>query len=165
MRPAPLIAALVLALAAPAAAEVDVTSRSTIFPGPYLAELVDVIDGDTLDMRIAIWPGLVAEYAVRVRGIDTPETRRPGCEEERDAGEAAALAVRDLYGPETRIRLSEVAYDPFSGRVVAEVRRYHADRWLSLADELVERELAQRWRPGMNPVPWCLLLSAGGPRG
>ncbi len=163
MRLTLLLAALTLpALALPAAAQMDVTSRSTIFPGPYLAELVDVIDGDTLDMRVAIWPGLVAEYAVRVRGIDAPETRRPGCEEERAAGEAAAEAVRELYGPETRIRLSQVAYDPFSGRVVAEVRREAPAGWRSLADELVERELAQRWRPGMNAVPWCLLLSAGG---
>ncbi len=148
-----------LVAAAPAGADFDVTSRTTVFPGPYAAELVKVVDGDTLDMRVAIWPGLVAEYAVRVRGIDAPETYRPGCEEEREAGKRAADAVRLLYAPETEIRLSEVSYDPFYGRVVATVARGTEEGWIDLADELAERELAQRWTPDMNDVPWCLLLS------
>ncbi len=155
----------IIAAAAPAGAEIDVTSRSTVFSGPYAAEVVRVVDGDTLDMRIAIWPGLVAEYAVRVRGIDAPETFRPGCEAERAAGEEAAQTVAQIYGPGTDTRLREVSYDPFYGRVVAEVRRdAGAEEWTSLADELLERELVQAWTPGMNPVPWCLLLSSPAPQ-
>lgn len=144
----------------PAAAQIDVTSRSTIFPGPYEAELVDVIDGDTLDLRVAIWPGIIADYAVRVRGVDAPEIRRASCEGERAAGEKARDWIQGIYGPDTRIQLRDVSYDPFSGRVVADVRRWRTDRWLSLAAELTSRDLAQRWTPDMDDVPWALLYCA-----
>jgi len=45
----------------------------------YYATVVRVIDGDTLEVRVNLWPGLVAEYAVRVRDIDAPELRGADC--------------------------------------------------------------------------------------
>ena len=123
----------------------------------YFAEVVRVIDGDTLDVRVSLWPGLEAIYAVRVRGVDAPELRRVGCEAERVWGEQAKAQVQKLYAVGSLVRLENVEYDAFSGRVVADVRRWRSDRWLYLADELVERDLAVVWTPDMPDVPWCLL--------
>jgi len=38
--------------------------------------------------------------------------------------------------------------------------RWRSDRWLYLADELVERGLAVAWTPDMEDVPWCLLAQS-----
>ena len=121
----------------------------------YFAEVVQVIDGDTLDVRVDLWPGVQAVYAVRVRGIDAPELRRSACEAERLWAEEAKAQVTTLYDPGSRVRLEDVEYDAYSGRVVADVRRWRSDRWIYLADELVERGLAEVWEPGMADIDWC----------
>jgi len=134
------------------------------FPGPYTATVIRVIDGDTLEVRVELWPGLLADYSIRVRGIDAPELRRVDCEEERLWGEAARNQVRRLYPEGMQIRVENVDKDPFFGRVVADVRRFRSDRWLFLKDELLERNLAVAWTPQMADVPWCLLAADGGAR-
>lgn len=125
----------------------------------YYAEVVRVLDGDTLDVRVDLWPGVQAVYAVRVRGIDAPELRRSSCEAERLWAEEAKAQVAKLYDIGSRVRLEDVEYDAYSGRVVADVRRWRSDRWIYLADELVERGLAEAWMPGMADIDWCTLAS------
>ena len=150
----PLLALLILTGAA--AAQEDVANPYAL----YYAEVVRVIDGDTLDLRVDLWPGLQAIYAVRVRGIDAPELRRAGCEEQRIWAEEAKAQVAKLYDIGSRIKLENVEYDAYSGPVVADVRRGRSDRWIFLADEVVERGLAVAWTPDMADVPWCLLAQA-----
>jgi len=129
----------------------------------YYAEVVRVIDGDTLEVRVRLWPGLIAEYAIRVRGIDASEIRRPGCEEERALGLEAKARVEALYPVGSMVRLDDVEYGAFAGRVVADVWRWRTDRWLSLAGELQEKGLALGWSPDQTDIPWCLLLLGGEP--
>jgi endonuclease YncB( thermonuclease family) len=167
--------ALLLSLAPMhAAAQIDVRSRSTVFSGPYEAEVVRIIDGDTVSVRVAVWPGLVAEYAVRIRGIDAPEIFRPGCAEERIWGENARDVAERLYLrlPEARVargepapafRLRNVQYDAFSGRVVADLQRWRSDRWISFSRDMLDRNMAVEWQPGQAAVPWCLLAAERGP--
>lgn len=120
-------------------------------------------------MRVSLWPGLVAEYSVRVRGIDAPELRRVGCEEERTWGEEAKAQVEKLVPVGSVIRLDDVGRDPFFGRVVADVRRERSGRWIRLSDDLLVRGLAVEWDPAMSDVPWCLLATtrsgAAAPKG
>ncbi len=125
----------------------------------YYATIVRVIDGDSIAVRVNLWPGLVAEYSVRVRGIDAPELRRVSCEEERIWGEEAKAQVEKLYEAGSTVRLENVEFDAFSGRVLAEVRRWRSDRWLYLKDDLIDRGLAVEWTPKMDDVPWCLLAN------
>lgn len=123
----------------------------------YFAEVINVIDGDNLAVKVRLWPGLVAEYSVRVRGIDAPEIRRPSCEEERSWGDEAKAQLEKLYDVGSEVRLENVAYDSFSGRVLADVSRWRSDRWLYLKDEMVERGMAVFWVPQQADVAWCLL--------
>lgn len=149
-------------LALPSPALPSIGAAQSLPPDPYplyYAEVVRIIDGDTLDVRVDLWPGLQAIYAVRVRGIDAPELRRSACEAERLWAEDARAQVARLYDIGTRVRLEDVEYDAFAGRVVADVRRWRSDRWIYLADELVERDLAEAWTPDMPDIDWCLLSS------
>lgn len=148
---------MLAALASGAAAQVNVSKRATVFPGPYVAEIVRIIDGDTVAVSVALWPGLRADYSVRVRGIDAPEILRPDCEEERAWGEQARAQAERLYPPGQEVRLHNVSYDAFSGRVVADIRRWRSDRWLSFANEMLERSMAVEWAPRQANVAWCLL--------
>lgn len=135
-----------------------------MFEGPYAAEVVRIIDGDTLEARVALWPGLIAVYSIRVRGIDAPEIRGARCEDEREWGLRAKAQVERLYPPGRPIRLRDVQYDVWSGRVLADVQRFRTDRWLSLSNELLQRGLAVEWDSSRDEVPWCLLvLEEGGP--
>jgi len=146
---------LVTLWAAQAPAQVDVTSAKTVFPGPYDAEVVSIIDGDTIEVTVALWPGLRAEYRVRVRGIDAPELYRPACREEAELAEAARQQAERLYPPGTPVQLRDVSYDAFAGRVVADIRRWRTDRWLPLGKELMDRGLAVAWEPHQSAFTWC----------
>jgi len=144
-------------LAFAAEAQVDVTSRSAIFSGPYPATIVEVVDGDTIAVSVALWPGLRAEYSIRIRGIDTPEIFRPDCDEEREWGVRARSQAEKLYPPGQEVQITNVQYDSFSGRVVGDMKRWRSDRWLSYANEMLERSMAVEWEPRQQNVPWCLL--------
>ncbi|ARE41049.1 Micrococcal nuclease (thermonuclease) s [Rhodovulum sp. P5] len=120
--------------------------------------MVRVIDGDTIEVEINLWPGLVARYSVRERGIDAPELRRVACEEERIWAEDARRQLTRLYPEGTIVRLDDVEEDSFSGRVVADIRRLlPSNQWIPLERDMVSRGLAVEWTPKQPDVPWCLL--------
>lgn len=60
---------------------------------------VQVVDGDTLHVKLAVWDDVVRLETVRVLGVDTPERGQPGYEEARAYTEswAKAEAFRVLY--------------------------------------------------------------------
>ena len=43
--------------------------------GPVMAQVLRVIDGDTIAVRAQIWIGQSVETRVRIVGVDTPELR------------------------------------------------------------------------------------------
>src|SRR5262249_46070067 len=61
----------------------------------YAADLLRVIDGDTFEARIHVWPGLDVTTRVRLRGIDAPELHAQ-CPQERTKAEAARSALAGL---------------------------------------------------------------------
>ncbi|PKQ09044.1 MAG: nuclease [Alphaproteobacteria bacterium HGW-Alphaproteobacteria-12] len=87
--------------------------------GPVQAEVVRVIDGDTLVVRARIWLGQSVETHVRLAGIDAPELRGK-CEREKMEARAAreALAALVATGP---VALSAIKAGKFGGRVIARV--------------------------------------------
>jgi len=90
-----------------------------LLPGPVPAEVVEVVDGDTLRVRAQVWIDLELETLVRLRGIDTPELRGK-CEAEKAQARAAkdALARLAADGP---VALTQVEYEKYAGRVLADI--------------------------------------------
>src|SRR3546814_10238300 len=72
-----------------------------VIEGPVAAEVVRVIDGDTLKLKVHIWLGQTVEVDVRVAGIDTPELRGK-CPSER----AKAEEARDYLADRKSTRLN-----------------------------------------------------------
>jgi endonuclease YncB( thermonuclease family) len=107
-----MLVAAVLAAAPAHAAEV--------LAGPYPAEIVRIVDGDTVEARVRVWLGVDVTALVRIRGIDAPELRGR-CPGEPQAAEAARdhLAAMLAGG---RVWLSEIGHDKYGQRVNARLR-------------------------------------------
>ena len=97
---------IALALAAAAAVAAALATR----PGPDHggARVERVVDGDTLRVSVG-----GRSRAVRLLGIDTPETHRPGTPVEC-GGPQATASMESLAPPGTRVRLF---FDPGQDRV------------------------------------------------
>jgi endonuclease YncB( thermonuclease family) len=125
------------------------------FPGPYFGEVVRVIDGDTFEARIEIWPTVSATVSVRLRGFDAPEILRPACEEERYQGALAKTAMEEVLPVGQSIALTEVGPDSFAGRVVADVQRVANVNRVSIDTLLENRDAIRPWNPDEPPIDWC----------
>lgn len=136
-------------------------SISQEVPAPYseyYGTVERVIDGDTLVVRVDLWPGLEAIYSVRARGIDAPEIRGADCPQEKLWADEAREKAEKLYDPGTTVRLEKVEIDSF-GRAVADIRRWRSDRWLYFAEEMVESGMAEPWQEDWPDIDWCRLAS------
>lgn len=149
-----IIVLLVLAGAWPHAA-----SGADRISGPVTAQVVRVIDGDTLVVRAQIWPGQHVETAVRLDGIDTPELnpRRSRFVNEacRQVARAAALQARALLEQLVAggdVALHDVRFGKYAGRVVAIVRNAAGkDVALALRDAGFAKD-ADNHAGGFRPV-------------
>jgi len=117
-------------------------------PGPIPAELVEVVDGDTIAVRAHIWPGHSVETRVRLAGIDTAEIGRPACDAERALGRAAADFVAERVPEGSDVWLHAVELGSFAGRVVARVT---LENGRDLGAMLSEADLAQPY----GQSDWC----------
>lgn len=88
--------------------------------GPVSAEVVRVIDGDTLLVLARPWPQQTIEVYVRLRGIDTPELKAR-CAEGRQAAEQARHLLEDMASSSPKVSLTKIAADKYFGRIVADV--------------------------------------------
>lgn len=140
VRTAATIVLIVLAAASARAADA--------IPGPIVAEVVRVYDGDTIDFRADIWPQLTVTSSVRLRGLDTPELRGE-CPEEKALAAVARERLAELAGD--RIRLANIDLDKYGGRVVADVS---ADNGADLAAAMIASGLARPYDGGARGG-WC----------
>jgi endonuclease YncB( thermonuclease family) len=77
-----------------------------------------VIDGDTFEARVRVWPGIEITTKVRLRSIDAPEFRAR-CEAERAQAQAAADALTAMLR-DGGVTIGRVSVDKFGGRVLAD---------------------------------------------
>lgn len=117
--------------------------------GPVLAEVVRVVDGDTLLVRAHIWVDQQVRVAVRIRGIDAPELSA-GCAGEHALAVSAADFVRKAVSGRT-VRLSAVSGGKYFGRVLADVTTADGR---ALGPELVAAGLARPYDGGRR-TDWC----------
>jgi endonuclease YncB( thermonuclease family) len=119
-----------------------------LLPGPVPARVERVIDGDTLDVRAAIWLDQWVSVRVRIDGVDAPEMRGSCAAERSRAAEARAYLARRLMG--TEVRLTAIAYDKYGGRVRAMV----SDATGDIAAALIAKGYARAYH-GRRRASWC----------
>ena len=64
---------LCLFLVSPLSASAKASAVHETIAGPVSAEIIEVIDGDTILVDASPWPQQTIEVYVRLRGIDAPE--------------------------------------------------------------------------------------------
>ena len=117
--------------------------------GPYNADLVRVIDGDTAELDLHVFPNVVFRISVRESGIDTPEKRtRNECEKE--LGLRATMYTNLFLQNYRKITVYNVELGKYAGRVLGNI--FVNDE--SLSQYLIEEGLARPYFGG-HRQPWC----------
>jgi endonuclease YncB( thermonuclease family) len=145
-----------------AASTIPSASRTPASPGGFApwsrdghaglrhsVDVVRVIDGDTFEARVHLWPGLEMVTRVRLRGIDAPETKG-ACAEESRMAEAAGEALRALLA-DGEVAIFNIGPDKYNGRVVADVA---TRRTPSVASALLASGHARSYQGGKRGG-WC----------
>jgi endonuclease YncB( thermonuclease family) len=119
--------------------------------GPVAAEILRVIDGDTLLVEAQPWPQQKMEVYVRIRGIDAPELKSK-CDRIREAGLDARQALEALTARSRRIQLTHISGDKYFGRIVADVVLSDGR---SAGHDLLLAGLVQTYDGGRKPQQLC----------
>lgn len=122
--------------------------RETI-AGPVFAKVINVYDGDTIEVMARVWPGHQINVRVRIRGIDAPEMRSR-CSSERFAALNARDRLRKFIAGHP-VLLTDIKGGKYFGRVLANVKTHsgHNVKSVLLASGLVRPYRGKRRRG------WC----------
>ena len=125
------------------------SAAATDLPGPVVADVVRVVDGDTLRVRVNVWIDQELEVWVRIRGIDAPELRGSCARERSRARRAKAyLAAATSGGPVT---LTNISGGKYFGRVLADV---HSAEGNDMAGALMRNHLVAPYA-ARRTWAWC----------
>ena len=117
----------------------------------YNCRIVKVVDGDTVDVDIDLgFDVLLSNQRIRLKGIDTPESRTRDLEEKK-FGLLAKQMVEHYcpLGQTITLRTSKDERGKF-GRILGEFMVYHqaTDRYTSLNEILVDEGYAVKYNGG-----------------
>jgi endonuclease YncB( thermonuclease family) len=138
-----LLAAL---LTAPAVARMPKESAT------YDAQILRVSDGDTIVIAAPFLPApLKPQLAVRIFGVDTPETgRRAQCPSEAQRGELASQYTKQLVQNGKKFQVVLYGWDKFGGRVLGDI----LVDGQSVRQGLIQQGLAREYY-GEAKQSWC----------
>lgn len=88
--------------------------------GPVAAEVLRVVDGDTIEVRAYIWLGQEVTTLVRLGGIDAPELKGK-CESERAAAQRAKARIEEKLAGGGEVILRNIRFEKYAGRVMSKV--------------------------------------------
>lgn len=140
--------AVLLNLTSPVGA-VDFAMRH--IKGPIAAEVLRVLDGDTVEVRAYPWPQQSVDVLVRLRGIDAPEIHSR-CETERARAEMARARLSGMVTGQKHVLLTDIGGDKYFGRVVANLG---LDNGEDAASTLILENLVQPYDGGRKEHPFC----------
>jgi endonuclease YncB( thermonuclease family) len=112
-------------------------------------QVVRIVDGDTFDARVNVWPGVEINTRVRLRGIDAPEVRAR-CQDEHGRAQAAHDALARILA-EGSVGIFGVTLDKYGGRVLAEAS---TRRTPDVSAALLQAGLVRRYAGGRREH-WC----------
>ena len=119
--------------------------------GPVAAELIRVIDGDTVLVSAMPWPDHRVKTYVRLRGIDAPELKSR-CPAIRNAAEQAQSTLTSLLNASPVVALSDISGDKYYGRVVAALTLADGS---DPAEALLSAGLVDPYRGGRKKTVAC----------
>ncbi len=115
----------------------------------HSVDIVRVIDGDTFEARVHLWPGLDMTTRVRLRGIDAPEMKS-ACADELRMAQAATEALNLLLA-DGDVAIFNIGPDKYNGRVVADAA---TPRTPSVSSALLAAGHARAYQGGKRSG-WC----------
>jgi endonuclease YncB( thermonuclease family) len=142
------IAVLLFSLTQPAGA-MEFAARHV--DGPIRADVLRVLDGDTVEVRAYPWPQQSVDVLVRLRGIDAPEIHSK-CETERAKAEMAKARLSGMIGDQKHVLLTDIGGDKYFGRVVANLGLEGGD---DAATTLILENLVLPYDGGHKEHPFC----------
>lgn len=119
--------------------------------GPIRAEIIRVIDGDTIEVKAKIWIGQEITTRVRLRDIDTPELSGRCTQERIIAKQAKAYVQNQTQGP--YVILTKISQGKYAGRVIADVGTFSGR---NLGQQLLAVGLAIPYQK-RRVQNWCAL--------
>ena len=114
----------------------------------YAASVLRVIDGDTLELSVEVWPDVAVKSTLRLSGVNTPESRGAVSACEKAAG-LAAKKFTEQFVEAGSAQLSVKGKDKY-GRVLGSLSVGGSD----LAAALLAAKLAVPYAGGQRK-PWC----------
>lgn len=129
----------------------------------FPAEIIKVIDGDTVKVKLTLYPNLYQEVNVRFAGVDAPESRRgkkngtaiPECEI------ALGKQVKQYVG-ETLADVSKIwvkqdigQKGKYAGRMVGEIWYQQSQDSISLSEHLLHLGMVKPYHGGNRDVWDC----------
>jgi micrococcal nuclease len=123
--------------------------------GPIPAQVLNVIDGDTVLVRARIWLDQDIKTKIRLAGVDAPEISGK-CAYERNLAIKARNLVRRLLSGGKAV-LSDIRYGKYAGRVVARIQDQNGR---DVTQSLVDAGLGRIYDGGAR-ASWCDGKEAG----
>jgi micrococcal nuclease len=123
-------------------------------PKIYNWEVLRVIDGDTIQIANEFLPKELNLF-VRMKGVDTPEKGgRAKCQKENILSQKATIFIKNAFENakknNQKINFSEIKWDKYGGRLIANVKVGGVD----IAQELLKKGLARAYS-GDKKKSWC----------
>jgi len=125
--------------------------------GPYRADIIRVIDGDTVDVELHVYPGQKNSTRLRLAIIDTPELKAKSTCERKLAKEAKEFTTKFLTLGSAKVTIfGRGRY----GRPLAKISINGTD----LGEELLKEGLARKYISNkVDRKKWCKTPESGLP--
>ena len=129
----------------------------------FEGEIVEVIDADTIRVKVHLLPGLSYEVNVRSKGVDAPELRTK-CDVEKALAVQVRQKVARSFPAGEWVYIENIETDSCGGRIVADIKQRHGNqRWRTLTKFLLDRE--EKWAVPFkrgSSFDWCKELKKNG---
>ena len=121
-------------------------------PSTWTVKITKIYDGDTFNFEAPMLPTPLQNMKVRIRGIDAPEKGgRAKCQSEKDKATKALEKLTKLKGTAIWAELSNLGWDKYGGRVVADVKLNGVD----VKTEMLKDHLVVEYSGQGKKQDWC----------
>lgn len=119
----------------------------------YEAQVVEVLDAGTIRLNINIWPGQIMAADVATPGIQTPDSVKHECAQQKEFAAAALNSIKRSFPAGSWVYVNDVALK--GGKVSANVVSWGDGGFTSIADILMSQP--GRWGVSSDdpPFDWC----------